>query len=201
MNKDNIFIYDGRKKKVSFFLFMSGFFLFFLFIFWYIFSLKNSNNFIVVFLNSIISNVYNNINLGNLIGVFYSSLIGGLFFIIIPTEAVFVSFLVKKNNPFIIIPLYIFGFVISYSINYVIGKKIANISKKIITPKKFYKIKTQLNKYGGLLIFLFNLLPFPSQALSTILGVFKYNKMRFYFFFILGQIIKYSIISFVFFLF
>ena len=58
------------------------------------------------------------------------------------------------------------------------------------TMKKFYKTKGILNRYGSLAVFSFNALPLPSQLLSVILGVFRYNKTRFYVFFLSGQAVK-----------
>ena len=109
-------------------------------------------------------------------------------------EAVFLTFLKAGYSPFILVGIYVFGMIIAYTINYYLGMRLATITQKTITPQKFYKIKGIINKYGVLAIFLFNVLPLPSQPLSAILGVFKYNKAKFYTFFILGQITKYTII-------
>ena len=123
--------------------------------------------------------------------IFYSSLFGGLFFVTIPTEAVFIHYLRAGYNFLIVIPIFISCFFIAYNINYFIGMHLAEISKKIITTKKFYKVKTIINKYGDWAILGINAIPFfPAQPLSAILGVFKYNRKRFYFYFLLGQTIK-----------
>ena len=99
-----------------------------------------------------------------------------------------------RPPPFMLVGIYLFGLVLSYTINYYLGMRLANLVQKAITPKKFYKIKGIINKYGVGAIFVFNVLPLPSQPLSAILGVFKYNKTKFYVFFVLGQLIKYSAI-------
>jgi membrane protein YqaA with SNARE-associated domain len=52
-----------------------------------------------------------------------------------------------------------------------------------------------VNKYGMATVFVFNVLPLPAQPLATVLGVFKYNKAKFYLAFILGQGIKFSAIA------
>jgi membrane protein YqaA with SNARE-associated domain len=130
-----------------------------------------------------------------LLGAFYTSLFGGLFFVFLPMEAVYIRYLKSGFSPFLIILVYVGGFLFSYTANYYIGLKLNNVSKKIISPKKFYKIKGIINRYGAWAIFGFNVLPLPSQPLSTILGVFRYNKKRFYLFFLLGQLIKYTAIT------
>ena len=113
----------------------------------------------------------------------------------LPLEALFITFLIGGQNGLLLILIYVFGFICSYTLNYYIGYKLSEISRKLITPKKFYKIKGIINRYGSGAIFAFNLFPLPSQPLAAILGVFKYNKPRFYTLFILGQVFKYSIIT------
>jgi len=162
------------------------------------FFLRDSDIFIFKFLNFIITHFTHHIGGGSLLGVFYAGAVGGLFLVSIPMEILFIKFL-KIGHPFLIMLLfYIIGIFIAYSINYFIGLKLSKFSKKLISPKKFYKIKGLTNKYGALAVFVFNVLPLPSQILSVILGVFRYNKTRFYIFFLSGQIIKYIIIGLIF---
>ncbi|MFH1771020.1 MAG: VTT domain-containing protein [archaeon] len=148
-------------------------------------------NLIKTFLNHVIGNV----KAGTLLGALYTALFGGLFFVFMPMEVAFITFLRAGESPVLLVILYIVGMICSFTVNYYIGMKMSGLSKKIISPRKFYKIKGIINKYGAGAIFLFNVLPLPAQPLSAILGVFKYNKPRFYFFFILGQSIKYIAIS------
>lgn len=154
----------------------------------------SSDLFFVKFLVGIFSHVNKNIFVEpTVLGALYTALFGGLFFVFVPVEAFFIKFL-GIGTPILILFTYIFGFIISYSINYYIGLKFSKITQKIITPQKFYKLKGYLNRYGGWAIFFINVLPLPSQPLSAILGVFRYNMTRFYFYFILGQLVKYSVI-------
>lgn len=192
---NTIFSYNLTKKR--FFLFIGVIIALVItgLIVFYVTTLRDSDIIVIQIINSSITHLINNVKDGTLLGSFYASLVGGLFFILMPMEIAFINFLKSGNNPVFLIILYNLGFVVSFTINYYIGMKLAGLSKKIITPKKFYKIKSSINKYGALAIFLFNVLPFPAQPLSAILGVFRYNKARFYFFFILGQTIKYTIIS------
>lgn len=157
--------------------------------------LRNSDFIIIKFLKIGVNHILAQIKTATLLGAFYTSLLGGLFFVIIPMEGAFYLLLKGGYSPIILTGLYVLGLIIAYTANYYIGMNISGLAKKIITPKKFYKIKGIINKYGTLAIFFFNVLPLPSQPLSAILGVFKYNKTRFYVFTILGQVIKYSAIS------
>jgi len=135
----------------------------------------------------------------SLLGVLYTSLFGGLFFVFVPMEVMFVGFL-KISNPFLVYIIFIFGLVISLTLNYYIGHKFSRMTKKVITPAKFYKLKGYINRFGGLAVFIVNVLPSPApyQALAAILGVFRYNMSRFYFYTFLGQIIKFGILVYTF---
>lgn len=162
----------------------------------YILFLKESNFFLFEMMRSLVMHIKGNIAQNTLLGSFYVALFGGLFFVTLPLEAIFVNFLREGSSPYLLIVIYLFGFIVSYTINYLIGQKLDTFSKKIISPKKFYKIKGIINKHGALAVFGFNLIPFfPSQPLATILGVFRYNKTKFYLFFVLGQLVKYAAIA------
>lgn len=194
--KANMFAYNFHKKsRFIFYSVLIGILIVGIAI-WYILYLKNSNFFIIKGISTFVSHVANNIKSFNALGSFYTTLFGGLFFIPTPIELLFIAALkIGKITPVILIALYLAGLIISFTLNYFIGMKLSNISKKIIGAKKFYKIKGLLNKYGMGTIFVFNVLPLPAQPLATILGVFRYNKSKFYLMFILGQMIKYTVIT------
>ncbi|MCB9359340.1 VTT domain-containing protein [Candidatus Woesearchaeota archaeon] len=192
-SKDSIFAYNINKKRLSGLLTILISALVLIMFLYYFLILKHSDHIIIKIINTFFTHIFTQIGNSTILGAFYTALFGGLFFIFVPIEAVFVSF-ATKNNPLIVIALFIIGFMISYTVNYYIGMKLVNFSKNIIGPRKFYKIKVKLNKWGGWAIFMFNALPLPSQPLATILGIFKYNKTRFYTIFILGQLVKYFVI-------
>lgn len=196
--EESMFHYNIRKKRAfGAAIIVIGMFLF-LIVLDYVLILRKSDFFLVTFINTVFSHIGSQVAAKTLLGVFYTALFGGLFFVFMPVEALFISYL-KSDAPDIMIMLvYIFGFIISYTINYYVGFRLSKLAKKLISAKQFYKLKGTVNKYGGLAIFGFNALPLPSQPLATILGVFRYNKTRFYVFFILGQVVKYTVIMLVF---
>ena len=194
--KGKMFAYSFHKKRqFIFYTTLIGIILAGIII-WYILYLRNSNFFLVQGINSFVTHISSNIKSFNVLGSFYTTLFGGLFFLPTPIEVLFLAALgVGKVSPITLIALYMGGMLISYSINYLIGFKLSNTSRRIIGAKKFYKIKGVLNKYGMGAIFLFNITPLPSQPLAAILGVFHYNKSKFYLMFISGQLIKLIIIT------
>lgn len=190
----NIFSYNKSKKKI--FIFSVVFVLAILIgLFVYYFtSLRNSDLWFIQKMNAFFSYLFLHMKSGSLLGALYTTLIGGLFFIPIPMDIFFINF-ITNNSAFVAIPVFLGGLCISFGINYWMGSKLTYLSKRIIGIKKFYKVKTKVNHYGSWGIFLFNVLPLPAQILSVIAGVFRYNKVKFYVFFVLGQAIKFSIIS------
>ncbi|MBN2111702.1 VTT domain-containing protein [Candidatus Woesearchaeota archaeon] len=156
----------------------------------YFLVLKNSEIAFFVYFSRITSHVVSNIISSTYLGMFYTALVGGLFFIFMPLEVLFLKSLNSGNSFILILILYLLGVSISYSVDYFIGLKLSKLSRKLIPPKKFYSIKGKINRYGGWAIFFFNVLPLPSQILAAILGVFRYNTARFYIFLLLGQLVK-----------
>jgi membrane protein YqaA with SNARE-associated domain len=157
--------------------------------------LKNSDSFLISFFRGAVNHITSNISGSTIPGIFYSTLIGGLFFIFLPVELFFANFLRAGHSFVLVVPIFMSGIIISYTLNYYIGLKFSFISKKLISPKKFYKIKGMINRYGGVIVYAFNATPLASQALAAILGVFKYNRTRFYFYVILGQLTKLTVIA------
>ena len=190
-----IFSYNLKEKKKFFFYSLLTFILLGLFILFYILKFKYWDFFLIRWINGLVKGISSNISHTTLIGSLYAAIFGGIFVAPIPLELIFIKFL-KSGHPLILILLfYIIGLIISYSINYFIGARLTKLSKKVISTKKFYKVKGFLNRYGAWAIFIFNALPLPSQILSVVLGVFNYNKTKFYTFFIAGQIVKYAAIT------
>ncbi|MFW6220461.1 MAG: DedA family protein [Nanoarchaeota archaeon] len=169
----------------------------------YYFIGRNYLGFIDDFLISVFNHVKYNTAISNIsyLGMFYITFFGGLFFLTIPIEPMFLLAVNKPlNNPFILIIVALTGAVISYSINYILGNKFSNFAKKLISVKQFYKLKAIINKHGGIAILVFNIIGFGSQQITFILGVFRYNRTRLFILAFSGQLIKYfGILAFVYF--
>ncbi len=132
----------------------------------------------------------------SLIGVFFTTLFGGLFFFYLPIEFLYIRATYSKLDASDLIALHLIGLLISFSINYFLGRIAARACIKLISPKKFYRMKGFLNRYGVLAIFAFNALPLPAPILSAILGVIRYKKKIFYPVFVVGQLSQSVVILF-----
>ena len=189
--EDRIFSYD-RFNKIMFGAVLFAIVAFLVLLGISYFFLKESDIFLFILVNAMIKYFSTHILGSTLLGVFYTTAIGGFFLFTIPLEVLFIKALNAGHSVLIVFVLYFLGLVLSFTFNYLVGLKLAGISKKLVSPKKFYKMKGTLNKYGALTVLVFNATPLPAQALAVILGAFRYNKTRFYVFFLLGQLIKYA---------
>jgi membrane protein YqaA with SNARE-associated domain len=193
---DALFTYRKREKLRFLIILAAVMFLILSFVASYFFVFRYQNILFFVVIKQIIAHVSSHIAATTALGMFYSSAIGGLFFITIPLEVVFVNFIRSGASPYLLTFIFLLGTLLSFTINYYMGMKLDTISKMIITPTKFYKLKGILNKRGPLAVFLFNAIPFfPAQPISVVLGVFKYNQVKFYVYLTLGTICKFAIIA------
>ena len=126
--------------------------------------------------------------------LFFASLIGGLFFILLPIEAIFFSSIKIGGNFFISTFMVVAGFTVAQAINYYIGYKFNPVVMNFISKKKVYKTRRAINKYGGYGVFFLNLSPLPAELLTFALGIARYNVYRLFFLQILGAALKYVII-------
>ena len=125
------------------------------------------------------------------LGIFYLSFFGNLLLVPLPTEIPFFIGL-TKGNPFMLsLFLAIAGIIPSQAINYIIGTKFHKIIFTFISTKKIYKVKRWVDNYGPYALFIFNLLPLPSNELVFALGIAKYNVTRLFVSILFGSLIKF----------
>jgi len=151
-----------------------------------------------VFIQSIVSHIVSTMSLTmpgqiTLLGLFYVTFFGGLFFLMIPVEISFVGALINYH-PLLVLLVTACGALLSYTLDYLMGRYFAGFFKKIIPLKKFYKTKTTINRYGGWAVIFFNIIGAGSQQTTFILGVFRYNKVKLLVFAVTGQLIKYVVL-------
>ncbi len=129
------------------------------------------------------------------LSVFIICVVGGLFILTVPIELLLInaySKLPTQSHTLFLISL--LGLFIAYTINYFVGYYFSKFATKLISPKQFYSVKIKLNKYGKGVIFLFNVLPLPSQLLTFVCGVFRYNKIRYFAIWLFAWVLKLFII-------
>jgi membrane protein YqaA with SNARE-associated domain len=150
------------------------------------------------FIDTIITFIATQFGSKTILGTFLIGAIGGLFFLSVPIEILYINAIRSMDSPSLIFAhaiTLLLGLSIAYSIDYLFGLHLSGFSRKLISAKQFYNIKAKLNRYGLWLILLFNITPLPSQALTFICGVFRYNKTRYAAIWATGWIVKITVIS------
>ena len=145
-------------------------------------------------LDSVKQTLFNEIKSFSPAGLFYTGIIGGLFFIPLPQEAFFYYGLSKGNPLFLSLLTINSGYLIAQGINYFIGLKFNKYFFYFVSKRKLYKARRFINKHGGKGVFLFNLFPLPAPLLTFSLGIAKYNLYRLSFYILLGVAFKYFLI-------
>ncbi len=135
-------------------------------------------------------------------GLFLLSILGSIFFLVFPSEALFIYFLNTTNyfGPLIII-LMIAGNLIGLLFNYFFGFILGERILRWMFKENFESYKNKIKLYGGYVLFFGNIFPGPIELLSVFYGGFKFNLTKYVFLAFMGRLIKYVIlfIAFVFF--
>ena len=126
--------------------------------------------------------------------LFVSSALGGLFFIPIPVELLFIQGLRQGNTPLIIFIAVMSGFLLGHIVSYLIGYKLSHLVQYFLSPKKMYSLRRMVNKYGSYAIIGVNIIPGPSPQLTFGLGIARYNFVRLITLVIIGNALKYGAI-------
>ena len=142
-----------------------------------LFSFENFlSNYETIF--SIYLHIKNAILSQSILGIGYIMFIFSLFFIPAPIEAIFIGFLFLPINPLHVLAISsiagTLGHYVNYLIGWLFGKQILKKSKNNNS-----KMLEWLNRSGGLLLFLFNYFPLPSQPASIIYGFIRYSTKKF----------------------
>ncbi len=127
----------------------------------------------------------------SLLGIGYMMFLLSLFFIPAPIEAVFIGLLLLPHDPYLLVLVSTIagtlGHVFNYIMGFIFGRWILRNSKDKTTSlmEWFYRS-------GGILLFIFNFLPLPSQPASIIYGFTKYSLIKFTMITFIGRFLKFA---------
>lgn len=185
-----------RKKSKKFkwygiILFIALIYLFYDLILGMIMELLKLNPAVYTFYLNIEYEIANN----TLKGLFYISIMGSLFFLTLPSEALFLYYLSSTKYLFlIIITFLVIGNLIGLLFNYFFGRMLGARVIRFIFKKSFDKYQDKIDRYGGLILFLGNIFPGPVELLTVFYGGFKFEFKRYVFLCFMGRLIKYVIL-------
>lgn len=129
-------------------------------------------------------------------GLFYVAVMGSIFFLVLPSEALFIFYLGSTDHFFIvIIILMIIGNLLGMLFNYWFGRLLGErVLQWFFGKKKFFDYKEKIDKVGGYILLFGNILPGPIEVLAVFYGGFKFKFSTFLFLTFIGRLVKYIII-------
>lgn len=180
---------EQRSKKFYFFLFLLIFFL----------SLYVFRDSILGFLKSMpliwffVGPILEEIGKNSLLGLFYLSLFGSLFFISVPIEIVFIYYLSLGYSPFMVLLIASVGSLIGLIFDFLFGFVLGERVLKFFLKDKYDKFKKLVDRFGGFIIFFGNLLPSPIELATVVFGAARFGFRKFVVYSLLGRVAKFGL--------
>lgn len=147
---------------------------------------------------SIKSEIANN----TLEGLSYMAIMGSIFFLMLPSEALFLYYL-NSTQHFVLVILLILvvGNLVGMILNYGFGRLVGEKVTKKLFKKLFPKYKRFVETYGKWVLIIGNIIPGPIEVLAVFYGSFKFNFKQYCIYVFIGRLIKFFLlfIAFVFF--
>jgi membrane protein YqaA with SNARE-associated domain len=148
----------------------------------------------IPFLWSLYQHISYQIAQETLLGLFYASFFGALFFISIPVEFIFVYYATLGKNYFLLVTVSVVGSLLGMLLNYLFGLVFGEKLLRSILKKNFDKFSIRTEKWATPLVFIGNLVPFPIEPIALILGATKYSIKKFIIWTIFGRLGKFLLI-------
>jgi membrane protein YqaA with SNARE-associated domain len=169
----------------------------FLFIIALLFCIYFLRNYIIDFLKGIpilwalIGPIISEVQKGSLLGLFYLVFLGSLFFISIPAEFSILYYLSLGHNPILVIAVTILGNILGLTVDYFFGRLFGESLIRFFVKNKFDGLKGLLDKIGGGVLLVGNILPVGTELIVLVVGSIKYNFKKFLIYSLVGMTIKY----------
>jgi len=123
------------------------------------------------------------------------SIMGGILFLPIPGELAFFFSIGQGYSLGWCMAAAVTGFLLGNAITYLLGLKLHKQVMYLLSAKKFFGLRRQVNRWGMYIILVFNSFPAPSDMLAFCLGTIRYNYKRLFTLIVIGSIIKFTIIA------
>ncbi len=131
----------------------------------------------------------------SLLGLFYASFFGALFFITLPVEIIFLYYL--GLNYYVVQVLVItllgnlLGIAVDYFCGWLIGPKVLQWFMKKETYAKFH---AKIEKAGAFIVIVGNIIPFPIEPFTVFLGALRYGFVRLMVYTLIGKLAKFGLL-------
>lgn len=172
------FLLDLKNKMVALF-----FFIFAGFCMWLLVQILNQfYGFSVLewikdlpYVYGIFTHVFNEVKIRSDLGIFYLFMVSSFFLLPVPLEVIYINF-IKEGVAFPKIGVIaVLGIAAGQIINYFAGRFFGFIFLPFIKKKTRKNVRDKLKSYGGYMITLVHLVPFPFQLFNFFCGVMKYR--------------------------
>lgn len=141
---------------------------------------------------SIYEAIKNEIAARSLLGLFYVSFFGALFFLPLPVEGVFIFYLtVTDFSPVLIMLMALAGNLLGLVVDYFTGRLLGPHILQWFMKERYEHFARRLNRAGGFLIIIGNIIPFPIEPLTLVLGATRYGFTKLILYSALGKIVKF----------
>ena len=144
--------------------------------------------------NLFTAEIYYQIVNQTLLGLFYVSVFGALFFVPFPAEVTFAYYVLLGHNPLLAILVAVVGNLIGLSFNYSVGRMIGPKLLQKLLKDKYLTWSNWVSKRGNMLLFFGNAIPFPIEPASLVIGGFKYPFVNYVKWSALGRVLKYVLV-------
>ena len=123
---------------------------------------------------------------------------GYLFFFLLPVEGLLPYYLSLDYSVYLLFFLSLVTAIFAEVIDYAIGRLAPRkVTEGLIGQRRYQKIQCFIEKYGGWIVFIFNLFPLSSSVVSVLAGVLQYPFWKWFLLSTVGLMLKYSFLLFV----
>ncbi len=131
-----------------------------------------------------------------LLGLFYYSFLSSLFFIFLPIELIFLFYSTLDHPTYAVVLIVIIGNLFGLIFNYITGRILGKSILRYFMKNKFETFHKLVLKYGGLILFLGNVVIFPIEPASLVYGAARYPFRKFLWYSLSGKILKFLLLIF-----
>lgn len=149
--------------------------------------------FAMVMANPATAYIYTQIVGRTLLGLFYISVLGTLFFIFFPAEVPFIYYVLLGYNPLLVMLICVAGNLIGIAFDYGVGRLLGQGLLQRWMKGKYQTWSRWVDKWGAALVLFGNIVPFPIEPASLVIGGLGYPFGRFMKWSALGRILKYAL--------
>ncbi len=123
------------------------------------------------------------------------SALGTLLFVPIPVEVAFL-FSVGQGHPLALcVAIAVLGVVLGNVVNYALGRKLSRYVLCVLSAKRFFEMRRQMNRWGPYAILVLGLMPIGSDILTFGLGTIRYNTHRLFAWIAVAALVKFTFLA------